>query len=121
MTAVYAAYFVAGVLAKPDWSAAARAAVVPHVQLDSLWLLTAIAAALVAVIPRLPLVKVMLLSQDINGILLPVILIYVLKIINDPKVMGEHVNGRVYNTIAWTFSLVLIGLSVTLVASPFIF
>ena len=86
-------------------------------------LLTAFIAlpALVAIIPHLPLVKVMLLSQDVNGILLPIILIYVLKIINDPKVMGDHVNGRVYNTIAWGFSAALIGLSVTLVASPFIF
>jgi len=67
--------------------------------------------ALVAIIPGLPLVKVMLLSQDVNGILLPIILIYVLKIIN----------GRVYNTIAWAFSIALIGLSVTLVASPFLF
>ena len=77
--------------------------------------------AAVAVIPHLPLVKVMLLSQDVNGILLPIILIYVLKIINDPKVMGEHVNGHIYNTIAWAFSVALIGLSVTLVASPFVF
>ena len=77
--------------------------------------------ALVAIIPGLPLVKVMLLSQDVNGILLPIILIYVLKIINDPKVMGDHVNGRVYNTIAWGFSAALIGLSVTLVLSPFVF
>ncbi len=86
-------------------------------------LLTAFIAlpALVAIIPHLPLVKVMLLSQDVNGVLLPIILIYVLKIINDPKVMGDHVNGRIYNTIAWGFSAALIGLSVTLVLSPFIF
>jgi NRAMP (natural resistance-associated macrophage protein)-like metal ion transporter len=80
-----------------------------------------IVPALVAIIPHLPLVKVMLLSQDVNGILLPIILIYVLKIINDPQVMGDHVNGRVYNVVAWGFSVALIGLSVTLVASPFIF
>ena len=73
-----------------------------------------------AIIPNLPLVKVMLLSQDVNGILLPIILIYVLRIINDPRVMGDHVNGRVYNTIAWAFSFALIGLSVTLVASTFL-
>jgi Mn2+/Fe2+ NRAMP family transporter len=73
--------------------------------------------ALVAMIPRLPLVKVMLLSQDVNGVLLPIILIYVLKIINDPGVMGEHVNGPVYNVVAWTFSIVLIGLSVVLIGS----
>jgi NRAMP (natural resistance-associated macrophage protein)-like metal ion transporter len=77
--------------------------------------------ALIAIIPGLPLVKVMLLSQDVNGVLLPIILIYVLRIINDQSVMGEHVNGRVYNTVAWGFSVALIGLSVTLVASPFIF
>ena len=35
--------------------------------------------------------------------------------------MGDHVNGRVYNTVAWGFSVALIGLSVTLVLSPFIF
>ncbi len=76
--------------------------------------------AAVAVIPHLPLVKVMLLSQDVNGILLPIILIYVLKIINDPKVMGEHVNGPIYNAVAWAFSIALIGLSITLVVSPFV-
>jgi NRAMP (natural resistance-associated macrophage protein)-like metal ion transporter len=73
--------------------------------------------AAVAVIPHLPLVKVMLLSQDVNGILLPIILIYVLKIVNDRSVMGDHVNGPVYNTLAWAFSVGLILLTVVLVAS----
>jgi Mn2+/Fe2+ NRAMP family transporter len=77
--------------------------------------------ALIAIIPELPLVKVMLLSQDVNGILLPIILVFVLKIINDPQVMGDHVNGRVYNAVAWAFSAALIGLSVTLVLSPLLF
>ena len=70
-----------------------------------------------AIIPRLPLIKVMLLTQDVNGILLPIILIYVLKIINDRSVMGEHVNGPVLQRVAWTFSVVLIGLTVVLLAS----
>ena len=73
--------------------------------------------AAVAIIPHLPLVKVMLLSQDVNGILLPIILIYVLKIINDRSVMGDHVNGPIYNTVAWAFSAGLIALTVVLVAS----
>jgi Mn2+/Fe2+ NRAMP family transporter len=73
--------------------------------------------AAVAVIPRLPLVKVMLLSQDVNGILLPIILIYVLKIVNDRSVMGDHVNGPVFNTLAWAFSAALIALTVVLVVS----
>jgi len=74
--------------------------------------------ALVAVIPGIPLVGLILLAQNINGVLLPVILIYVLRIVNDPAVMGEHVNGRVYNVLAWAFSVALIGLSLTLVVSP---
>ena len=73
--------------------------------------------AAVAIIPHLPLVKVILLSQDVNGILLPIILVYVLKIVNDRSVMGEHVNGPVYNTVAWAFSAALIVLTIVLVAS----
>ena len=73
--------------------------------------------ALVAMIPGLPLVSVMVLSQVVNGILLPVILIFMLRIVSDPLVMGEHVNGPVYNVLAWTFGIVLIGLSAVLVVS----
>jgi NRAMP (natural resistance-associated macrophage protein)-like metal ion transporter len=73
--------------------------------------------AAVAVIPHLPLVKVMLFSQDVNGILLPIILVYVLKIINDRSVMGDYVNGPIYNTVAWAFSVGLILLTVVLVVS----
>ena len=75
------------------------------------------APAAVAIIPHLPLVRVILLSQDVNGILLPIILIYVLKIVNDESVMGDHVNGPVYNVIAWAFAIALIALTVVLLAS----
>jgi NRAMP (natural resistance-associated macrophage protein)-like metal ion transporter len=73
--------------------------------------------AAVVVIPHLPLVKVILLSQDVNGILLPIILIYVLKIVNDESVMGDYVNGPIYNAVAWAFSIALIALTVVLLAS----
>ncbi len=52
--------------------------------------------------------------------LLPIILIYVLKIVNDRQVMGEHVNGPAYNAIAWAFSLVLIAMSVLLILGPLV-
>jgi Mn2+/Fe2+ NRAMP family transporter len=76
-----------------------------------------LAPAIVAVIPHLPLVQVILLSQDVNGILLPIILIFVLVIINDRRIMGDYVNNRTYNWVAWGFSVVLIALSVFLVIS----
>jgi NRAMP (natural resistance-associated macrophage protein)-like metal ion transporter len=75
--------------------------------------------AAVAMIPGLPLVSVILVAQSLNGILLPVILIFTLLIINNSRVMGEHVNGPVRNAIAWSFSGVLICLSVLLLLSPF--
>jgi Mn2+/Fe2+ NRAMP family transporter len=74
--------------------------------------------AAVAMIPGLPLVAVILVAQSLNGMLLPVILLFTLRMINNPRVMGEHVNGPVRNAIAWGFSVVLIGLSVILVLSP---
>jgi len=74
--------------------------------------------AAVAMIPGLPLVKVILVAQTLNGMLLPVILLFTLSMINNPRVMGEHVNGRIRNVIAWSFSVALIGLSAMLVLSP---
>lgn len=79
------------------------------------------APAAVAMIPTLPLIKVILTAQTLNGILLPVILVFALKMVNNERVMGEHVNGPVRNVIAWTFVAALAALSVVLVVSPFVF
>jgi NRAMP (natural resistance-associated macrophage protein)-like metal ion transporter len=77
--------------------------------------------ALIASIPGLPLIRVIVSAQVLNGVLLPVILLFTLKLINDPSVMGKHANGRVSNAIAWTFTVALIGMSAVLLLSPFIF
>jgi Mn2+/Fe2+ NRAMP family transporter len=74
--------------------------------------------AAVAIIPGLPLVNVILVAQSLNGVLLPVILIFTLLMINDPRVMGEHVNGRIRNVIAWGFTIALIAMSAILLLSP---
>ncbi len=73
--------------------------------------------AVITLIPSLPLVDIIVLTQTVNGVLLPVILIFVLKIVNQPEVMGEHVNSRLFNVAAWTFAIVLIVLSVVLVVT----
>ncbi len=74
-------------------------------------------AALFVLFPNVPLFAVMLISQDVNGILLPVVLIFMLKLVNTRRIMGEHVNGRVQNLIAWTAVSLLIALSVVLLGS----
>ncbi|HHY45971.1 MAG TPA: Nramp family divalent metal transporter [Firmicutes bacterium] len=58
--------------------------------------------------------KVMLLSQDVNGILLPVILIFMLKLSNNRRVMGEYVNSRTFNIVAWSTAAVVILLTAIL-------
>lgn len=73
--------------------------------------------AVITLIPGLPLVDIIVLTQTVNGVLLPVILIFVLKIVNSPDVMGEHVNTRLFNIAAWTFAIALIALSVVLVVT----
>jgi Mn2+/Fe2+ NRAMP family transporter len=51
-------------------------------------------------VPGLPLVKVMLFAQTVQGILLPVILIFILLLLNNRDVMGAHVNSKLYNVVS---------------------
>jgi len=76
-------------------------------------LLIAIGAGMV-LLPDLNLIDIMLLSQDINGILLPAILIFMLLLVNNKRLMGRHVNGPVYNVLAWTTAIAVIVLTVLL-------
>ena len=73
--------------------------------------------ALVVLMPNVPLFLAMLLSQNVNGILLPVVLVFMLKLVNDRRIMGKHVNGRTQNIIAWTSVAFLILLTVVLLGS----
>lgn len=57
--------------------------------------------ALIVLLPKINLLYVMFFSQAINGILLPIILIYLMKLVNDKELMGRHVNGRGANLVAW--------------------
>ncbi len=59
------------------------------------------AGALVVLIPNAPLVFLMVLSAVINGLILPFVLVYVIRLINNRKIMGEFVNSRSYNIISW--------------------
>lgn len=80
------------------------------------WLYTilVVAGAAVLLIPRFPLVRVIVLSQVVNGALLPFVLIYMLKLITDDELMGQHANSRGYNIVAWTTCVVMMGLTVAL-------
>ncbi|MBD0371524.1 MAG: divalent metal cation transporter [Pyrinomonadaceae bacterium] len=73
--------------------------------------------ALVAMIPGLPLIRVLLVTQVINGLLLPVILIAVLRLVNNKELMGEHRNSRFLNTVAWLATVIVSALSLLLITA----
>jgi Mn2+/Fe2+ NRAMP family transporter len=73
--------------------------------------------ALVVLFPRLPLVGIMLVSQILNGMLLPFILVFMLVLINKEPLMGEYRNGRFFNAVAWATTVLMIVLTVYLVIS----
>jgi NRAMP (natural resistance-associated macrophage protein)-like metal ion transporter len=74
------------------------------------WLYTAliVAGGAVVMIPGLPLVKIAVLSQVVNGVVLPFVLIFMLLLINKKDLMGEYVNTRTFNVIAWATTVVMI-------------
>lgn len=76
--------------------------------------------AILILIPNIPLMEILLFSQVINGILLPVILVLMLLIINDKRIMGEYVNSRLYNIIAWLITVIITILVIILVVTSFI-
>jgi NRAMP (natural resistance-associated macrophage protein)-like metal ion transporter len=73
------------------------------------WLYTIliVAGAGCIMIPDLLLVKISILSQVINGIAIPPVLIFMLLLVNKKELMGEYVNSRLYNIIAWTTTVVM--------------
>ena len=81
------------------------------------WLYTIliVAGGGVILLPNVPLVKISILSQVVNGVVLPFVLIAMLILINRTDLMGRHTNGRIYNVIAWATVVIVILLSGMLV------
>jgi NRAMP (natural resistance-associated macrophage protein)-like metal ion transporter len=81
------------------------------------WLYTFLVAAGAGIIliPNIPLIPIMLWSQVINGALLPLVLVFMLDLINDRDLMGDYVNSRTFNVVAWTTTVVMIVLTTLLV------
>ena len=76
-------------------------------------LLLAVGAGVV-LIPNFPLIKVIIGSQVLNGILLPVVLVFMLRLVNRPELMGTYTNSRWFNLVAWLTAVIVICLSVVL-------
>jgi len=77
------------------------------------WLYTGLIAvgAGVILIPNVPLIQITVLSQVVNGITLPFVLIFMLLLINKKELMGEFTNSPFFNWVAWATTVVMIGLT----------
>lgn len=76
-------------------------------------------AAMFMLIPGLPLIQVMFSAQVINGLLLPIILVFVMLLAGDRRIMGSLASGRVNLTLGWLVTAILVVMSVVLVVTAF--
>ena len=81
------------------------------------WLYTALivgGAATVLVLPDVQLINFAILSQVLNGVLLPVVIILMLLLINRQDLMGKYKNSPLWNVIAWGTSIIVIGMTLVM-------
>ncbi len=81
-------------------------------------LITAIivASALLVILPGVDLFQIMMSAQVINGVLLPVLLVFLLFIAQDKRIMGEYRNGRIWNILTWATIVIITVLTVIMFA-----
>src|SRR5919202_4999967 len=75
--------------------------------------LIAMGAAFV-LIPGLPLIQVIVATQFLNGLLLPIVLAFVLRLVNDRDLMGTYTNSRLFNVLSYATTAVMVVLTVAL-------
>ncbi|MDA8079897.1 MAG: Nramp family divalent metal transporter [Nitrospiraceae bacterium] len=87
-----------------------------------MWLYTILIAigALIVLFPNAPLIPIMWISQVINGMMLPFVLIFMLLLINKRELMEDYTNSRTFNWIAWVTVSIMIVLTGTFVVTMFL-
>lgn len=85
------------------------------------WLYTSLIAigAAVILLPHVPLVKLAVFSQVLNGVLLPFVLVFMLVLVNRSSLMGKSTNSRTYNMVAWTLTSLATILMLVMLAGQF--
>jgi Mn2+/Fe2+ NRAMP family transporter len=87
-----------------------------------MWLYTFLIAigSLIVLIPNAPLISIMWISQVINGMMLPFVLIFMLLLINKTELMGEYTNSKTFDRIAWGTTVIMIALTGMFVVTMFV-
>ncbi len=74
-----------------------------------------VVGAVVALIPGIPQIQLLLVTQMVNGLLLPVLLVAIVLLSGNREIMGKHSNGRLFNIFAWTITVIVSVLSLALI------
>ncbi|HKV25713.1 MAG TPA: Nramp family divalent metal transporter [Candidatus Acidoferrum sp.] len=80
-----------------------------------LYTLLIVVGAGIVLLPKAPLWKILIFSQVGNGVWLPVVVIFILLLVNRRDLMGEHVNTTTFNVVAWVTAIAMIVLTLVLV------
>src|SRR6266568_475983 len=80
----------------------------------SLYTVLIVAGAGIVLLPHAPLWKILIFSQVGNGIWLPVVVIFILLLVNRRDLMGEYVNTTTFNIVAWVTAIAMIALTLVL-------
>lgn len=99
------------------WEAGVNKSFSDAPQFMGIYTMMIVAGAMVVLIPDAPLVILMVLSAVINGLTLPFVLVYIIKLINKPRIMGEFVNTRGYNIVSWLTVAAVAALTVLFVCA----
>jgi NRAMP (natural resistance-associated macrophage protein)-like metal ion transporter len=86
-------------------------------QFYTIYTLLIVIGAIIILMPNAPLLVIMVLAQVVNGSLLPLVLVFMLMLINNRKLMGQYVNGKAFNAIAWGTAVILSVLTILMVAT----
>jgi len=81
-----------------------------------LFTLLLVLGAVVVLSPSVPLIPLILVSQNVNGLLLPIVLVFILRLAGDRRLMGDQANGRVSQIVGIGTAVMASALSIGLVA-----
>ncbi|MEJ7622950.1 MAG: Nramp family divalent metal transporter [Pyrinomonadaceae bacterium] len=74
-----------------------------------------VVGAIVALIPGIPQIRLLIATQTVNGLLLPIILFAIVSLASNEEIMGRHKNGRMFNLFAWSIAITVSLLSLALI------
>lgn len=85
-----------------------------------LFLFMIITSAIIVIVPGISLIKIILVTQQLAGVLCPVVLLFMINLVNDEEVMGEHTNNKLQNFIAKSTVLLIVALTIAAFIGVFI-